>query len=206
MDEERFPRAAAYLARLPDGVRSYPACQVKASVLREVLSSRLLTDEDVRALPEPMARLVLDPPPVSTWMPEVIAVAVMNAIRDRAFPAGSGGLQKYRAWTYDRNRRLLAKPHYRALFLLLSPEWLLRGSERRWGMFRRGSSAQLTRIDAGDLQLRTSYPPYLHDETMAIGLAAAFQAIIELAGGHDAVVDVREVGETSTEFSLRYRS
>ncbi|MCZ7677693.1 MAG: hypothetical protein M5U28_02505 [Sandaracinaceae bacterium] len=158
MDPERFPSAAAYLARLPEGLASHPQCVVKASVLRDVADARPLGPDDLAALPGPVAQLVREPPPVSSWVPEVHALVAMIAIRDRHFAPGEIGLSAYEEWTYERNKKLLARPLYRALFLLLSPERLLRNVGNRWAMFRRGSRLELVERSASSATVRLSFP------------------------------------------------
>lgn len=206
IDPRSFPTTARYLERLPAGLRSHPQCLVKASVLRDVLDARPLSLEDMSALPEEVHDLAKAPPPVSAWVSEVHSIVLMLAIRDRHFAAGEAGHEAYEQWTYERNRRLLARPLYRAVFLLLSPERLLRGAERRWGVFRRGSTLELVSREEGVARMRTVYPSFLAEETVAHGLRGALRAATELAGGRDASVDLVSVGERETLFDVRWRS
>jgi hypothetical protein len=88
----------SYLERLPLGVDSHPECEVKASVLRDVLATRSLGDV-LDALPVPVRELVTDPPPINAWIREVHALVAMLAIRDRHFAPGAAGLEEYEKWT-----------------------------------------------------------------------------------------------------------
>lgn len=133
---ERLPSVDRYLERLPRGLSSHPECQVKASVYRDALASHGL-ESVISELPRELRELVLEPPPVSSWVPEVYANSIMMAIRDVHFEPGTVGVTAYSEWTRQRNLLLLTRPLYRALFLLLSPERLLKGLQRRWGAFRR---------------------------------------------------------------------
>lgn len=204
LDAKRFPTAAPYLERLPRGVDSYVECEVKASILRDLIESRPLGEADLAALPPAVARLVRELPPVSAWVPEVHALIAMLAVRDRSFAAGERGLLDYEQWTYERNIHLLGRPLYRALFLFLSPDRLLRGAQVRWSMFRRGSSVELVERKEGLIRLETSHPPFLHEATMARGMAGALRAAVELAGGRDATVEVLEVRERGSLYEIRY--
>lgn len=206
LDASRFPNTARYLERLPAGLGSHPQCVVKASVLHNVLDARPLHAEDLAALPAPVLALANEPPPVSAWISEVHAIVLMLAIRDRHFAPGAPGLEAYEQWTYERNRRLLARPLYRAVFLLLSPDRLLRGVERRWSVFRRGSTLELLSRGEGTARLRTIYPSFLAEETVACGLRGALRAAVELAGGRNASVEVISVEETETLFDVHWRA
>ncbi len=204
MDHDRFPITAAYLERLPDGIRSHPQCLVKASVLRDVVDSRPLVTADLESLPAEVVQLVREPHPVSSWIPEVHALVVMLAVRDRHFAAGEEGSRTYEDWTYRRNRRLLARPLYRALFLLLSPDRLVRGVGRRWSMFRRGSSIEVVSREPGRVELEMISPPFLYEETVGRGLMGALRAATELAGGRAVEVELRSIEERSIRYELRW--
>ncbi len=205
MDHDRFPTAAAYVARLPDGLASHPECVVKASVLRDVVDARPLDRDDLDALPPEVAPLISEPPPVSAWVPEVHALVAMIAVRDRHFAPGEVGLAAYEAWTYERNRKLLARPLYRALFLVLTPERLLARVETRWAMFRRGSTLELVGSAPGRAELRMSYPSHLVEHTTARGLRGALRAATELAGGRDVAVEIVSIEEREAHFVARFR-
>ena len=78
LDQQRFPRAAAYLARLPAGIDSYPECQVRVDGrlnLRRDFS--LLTRED--GLPA-MVRDFLVGSITKAWMPLVFRIATRRNV------------------------------------------------------------------------------------------------------------------------------
>lgn len=205
VDPERFPCTTAYLDRLPRGIHSHPRCEVKASIFVDQLSSLTLADEDLRALPAEVQALVDNPPPVTAWIPEVVTVTYTIALRDAFFPP-PGGDAGYAEWTYERNKRLLGSRLYRALFVLVSPDRLFRNIGRRWGRIRRGSTLELLEQSPGYARLRSRYPSYLHDESVAFGMSAAFRAAAELAGAKGIDCEAPQVGERETTFVIRYRA
>lgn len=205
MDRERFPTVASYLERLPRGVASYPECSVKASVFRDALESRALSAEDLSGLPHEVAELVERPPPVVTWIPDVQCLVILTAIRDRHFPSGQAGLEAYSNWMYERNRRLLTRPLYRALFLLVSPERLLRGVDRRWGAFRRGTSLSLVAQGTGWAELLARHPPHLFNESTHYGICGAFRAATEASGGRQVHTETREVKAHEARYVLTWQ-
>lgn len=186
-----LPSVAEYFELLPLGLDSHPDCVVKASVYRNALESRPL-NEVVTELPDALVQLVREPPPVSVWVPEAHANAIMIAIRDRHFEAGPAGLDAFQEWAHERNQRLLTRPLYRALFLLLSPERLLSGLERRWSAFRRGTSLHVLEAGRGHAAVSLRYPTNLYDEVALAGLTGAFRAAAEAAGAHAIKVELAE--------------
>jgi hypothetical protein len=194
------PSITSYLERLPAGVRSYPECLVKASVFRNALAVKPLGPEV--ALPEEVRALVDHPPPVSVWIPEVQFNVIILALRDAHF--GADDLAGYLAWALDQNRRLLGTPLYRALFLLVSPERLLVGLEKRWGTFRRGTELRVHRQDPGEVELRLATPPFLHTALAAQSMATALHAAIERAGAKRAQVTGDVLSSTEVAYKLSW--
>jgi len=192
-----------YLASLPRGVESYPEAQVKASVYRDGLDSFDLARE-VEGLPEPVAELILDPLPVTAWVPEVHSLSVLLALRDRLFEPGPEGLDRYEHWVFERNLRLLRRPLYRALFLLISPERLLSGVERRWSAFRRGTSARVVASGPGFAEIVISHPPKLYDQTVHRGLAGALRAAAAAAGARGPVAHLAGATDVEVHCTIRF--
>ncbi|RZO47495.1 MAG: hypothetical protein EVA89_39215 [Sandaracinaceae bacterium] len=159
MSQPSLPSVQAYLARLPEGVDSYPQCMIKAAPLVDQLAMKPLPDALLGELPERVVELVRNPPMVSAWIPEVVAMTYSISIRDCFFPPGVGDVA-YEAWAYERNRRMLSTRLYRALFLLVSPDRLFKQIGPRWSRMRRGSELEVLEHRAGFVRLQTRYPPY----------------------------------------------
>jgi hypothetical protein len=201
---EPFPSVSAYLERLPFGIDSHPECEVKASVLRDALASRAL-DSDLDALPAPVRELVRSLPPVSAWVREVHVLVVILAIRDRYFAPGPAGLEEYERWTRQRNRALLTRPLYRALFLVVSPERLIEGMQRRWSHFRRGTRIELVERAPRSVVVRVRFPAELYEETMLHGLRGALHAALEAAGARETAIDFERKTPREAWYRLHWR-
>ena len=197
-----FPSVATYLESLPNGVASYPECTVKASVLRSNLEDRPL-GPDVPLPPEVRA-LVERPPPVSVWLPEVHVAVVMLAVREVHF--GPPEFAGYLDWVFDRNRQFLSTTLYRAMFLLVSPERLLVGMQKRWASFRRGSEIRVTRQARSDIDLSIVGPPHLYPVPVLEGMGQALRAAITCAGAANARVDVAKLSPTEGRVRLAWGS
>jgi hypothetical protein len=195
-----LPSLEQYLATLPGGIDAYPQCMAKASVVRDAMQRTLPPGID---LPAPLRALIEQPPPVSAWIPEVHQNALMLAILDTHFDETD--VEGFYSWILDRNRRLFSSPLYRALFLVLSPERLLAGFQRRWSTFRRGSELSIERFGGGRARGRLISPPNLHSKVSARGLGFGFQAAIERAGGGDVRVDIPLSSPTEVVYELSWR-
>jgi hypothetical protein len=179
---DALPSVARYLEKLPAGLASYPECLVKASVLRNSADPRVLGPEV--PLPPEVRALLDHPPPVSVWVPEVHYTVIQLATHEVHFPGPDP--QAFITWVHARNVQLLSTPLYRALFLVLSPERVLLGLEKRWGSFRRGTQLQVLRADSrtADLLLRT--PPNLYAQVSVWAMGAALRAGMVAAGAKPA--------------------
>ena len=204
MEARQFPALARYIERLPRGLSSYPDVQVKASVYRDALDALSLEDS-LAALPDVVRELCVHPLPVTAWIPEVHSLSVLIALRERHFPQTSAGLGAYEDWVFERNSRLLRRPLYRALFMLLSPERLISGAERRWGAFRRGTALRVVERGPGLAELAISHPPHLFDVTVRRGMCGAFRAASVAAGARDVTAEVTDAGELQTRCRVRWR-
>jgi uncharacterized protein (TIGR02265 family) len=205
VNAERFPSVASYVAKLPAGIGSYPECSVKASVYRDALESRPLSQVDLLLLPPQVVELVERPPPVTMWVQETFSNAILIAILDRHFPKGRAGLEAFGEWTYERNRRLLTRPAYRALFLLLNPERLLRNVGSRWEAFRRGTRLELLASGPGWAELVVRHPPHLYSDATLYGLRGAFKAAAEASGGRNVETEARQTKEREARYVVSWQ-
>jgi hypothetical protein len=190
-----YPRLTAYLAGLPDGVRSHPQCQVKGSVLRGLIATSPVR-LDPADLPRELAERLADPPLPNQWMSEVELNALGLAYQDRIAP------ERYAAWAHDRNARLFQTSLYKILFLVVSPERLFVGLPLRWSAFRRGSEIRLARVTGHRAELELSYPPGLHNAETLFNMTCALVAAAEAAGAKRSKSELLRCERTSARVSI----
>jgi uncharacterized protein (TIGR02265 family) len=188
---------STYLLQLPGGVDAHPECCVKASLLRNAMGGMVLGPEV--PLPAVVRALLDHPPPVSSWVPEVHFNVIMMAIHEVHF--GRGQADAYAAWVYQQNRKLLSTALYRALFLLVSPERLLVGMEKRWGTFRKGTELSSTLRSDHDVEVLVRCPPYLYAPVAVESMCSALRAAVDCAGGRRTQID----GEHRSPAEVAYR-
>lgn len=184
-------RLERYLARLPNGVDSYPDVVVKASTFTACIADKPL---HVRRgqVPAPIEKLILMPPLVSAWVPEVHMISIFKLIGDHHFE-GRGGTEAFLEWVYDQNRKLLGGKLYRALFWLLNPEAVFRGVEQRWGTFRRGTSLSIVQRSARHAIFEFRYPRHLLDDEGLLAISTALRAAGEAAGAKRTAIELVDV-------------
>lgn len=190
--EALFPATAAYVARLPNGLDSHPDCQVKASLYRSALEGRPIPRAAIDALPPRLRTLVVNPAPVSAWIPEVQSLALLTAHLD----ACCSSLEDFERSCYLRQRRLFDSPLYRVVVKLATPNLLLRTAALRWGALHRGTTLVVERNERGVAHLNMEHPAQLWDEPTRLALTAGFRALLDLCGARNSTVEVTEASPT----------
>lgn len=195
-------RLERYLARLPEGVDSYPDVVVKASTFTAALADKPLQVGRGK-LPPPIEKLITNPPLVSAWVPEVHMVSIFKLIGDQYFE-GRGGTPAFLDWVYAQNQKLLGGKLYKALFWFLSPEQVFRGVEQRWGAFRRGSSLSIIERSDRHALFEFRYPRYLLDEEGLMAIGAALRVAAEAAGAKSTTIQIIDVTPTCGHVRLHW--
>ena len=178
------PSFERYLAGLPGGLEAFPAARTKGSIIRSVIDGQ--PDAILRALPEPIRALALDPPMDSEWVPEAQFGALVHAVAE-ARRLGAG---EYLAWMRASNRALFRSALYRMLMTVASPEAMLRHAGRRWGNFHRGSTLELDGFSDEGARATLRFPPGVFDALLLRGFAEAFAAALEAAHAKEPVVAI----------------
>jgi hypothetical protein len=197
-DASFFPSYDRYVNGLPGGLGAHPAAQAKGSIVRSHLED--LSPGLLRSLPTPLLRLAADPPVDSDWVPETYLCALIHAIAERRRYSE----REFLAWIRARNRALFARPLYRLLMTVVSPEALMRHAGRRWGNFHRGSSLELDGYSDDGARFTLSFPEGLFDRAPLLAFGQAFAAALELAGAKDPLVDVETEGVGFARYLARW--
>jgi hypothetical protein len=195
LDPQRYPRAHAYIAQLPQGLDSFPACRAKYDAIELLLEHSDELTKDA-SLPEPI-RAALNGRPGS-WHPDAAVMAITLMARDRIFASDA----EYMNFTYQSSSALFDRIIYRALMKLMSPTLLVMGSARRWTTFRSGTqlrsvgSKKAGRRMTGEVIL--SHPPELFPDLFLHSLCHTFRAALDLSRGRGVEVRVglQQGGET----------
>ncbi len=181
---------SAYLATLPQGIDSYPDVRAKASLYRSTVEGYTVADPSI--LPEALQRLLRDPAPVSSWVPEVHSHAMILISRDLRFNSDRAFID----FAYEKQRKLFSGPLYKIMLSLASPAMLLRTAALRWGSFHRGTQFTVEEATGTSARIRVDHPARLWDGLLADAMGAGLKAVLDLSGARDTRLVVTEQGET----------
>lgn len=192
-----FPETSAYLAALPDGLSSFAQCEVKGSVVRQLVDGfdRSILGE----LPEASRALIDAPPPVSAWVREVPVNVILLATSEQ-LARTTGRRDAMNARAYEASKRLLSTPLYKILFLVVSPERLVSGVDRRWNALRRGTRLELLAHSPRTAHLRAHMPEGLYTRSLLELRASSMRAALECAGARNAKVALEALTKSTVDF------
>jgi hypothetical protein len=193
---------ASYLGRLPAGEGSYPGAQVKGSVVRATLlgldvASRLSPGD----VPEVAASMIRDPPAVHAWVKEVDFMVVMSAVNELCFTKPGS----FNEWMLGMNRKLLGGALYKVLFMVVSPERVFVGADKRWAAFHRGSEFSAVGVEKSKASIDLTFPKHLFPPCFIQAIGTAFHAAAEAVGAKDVAVDCVLETNLSARYDIRWR-
>jgi hypothetical protein len=181
-----LPHLSAFVAKLPQGLASFPAVQAKASLYRSILDA-FPPDADVH-LPEPLRERLLMPTPVSAWIPEVHSHAMVLALRDLSFDSDVAFVD----FCYQQQKALFEGRLYRIMLALASPALLFRTAALRWNFFHRGTTLEVQQVAGHEARICVRHPPQMWDGLLADALMAGLRAVLDLSGAQEPRLEVIE--------------
>lgn len=195
MDASTYPRVSRYIKSLPRGLASHPECECKASVYREALAA-VPKPIDARGLDPLIADYLVNPMPVSTWVPEVVNTAIFLTMADMYFPTDTAFLD----WVGAFSEATFRAPMYRILMAVASPNTLAQGAQRRWRTFHTGTELESV-VGPNGTETILRYPENTFDSLSLRATLRAIQSAYRASGARSSVVEL--VRFTPTEASYR---
>ncbi len=200
-----LPSVESYLEGLQNGADSYAQCRIKGSVVVGALAGCGVPLPFAPGLvPPEVEALTRELPSVNDWVSEVHYSALLLAVAELRF-RGPEGLHDFDRWILEENRRLLTGPLYRVLFMVASPERIVRAGGERWGRFHRGSTLSVRVESKGYVAGHLAYPANLFPALTLRGFGMALRAAAEAAGAQDVSVSHVVKSETSTDYELMWQ-
>lgn len=200
LDAARFPRLAAYLSFLPQGLGSHPDCQAKGAVVRAVLECHSLDDVPEGALPPEIRSMINTPPLNSQWVPDTVFFGALHAQADYHCMSET----HYAEWLREANRRLFKSPVYRMIFSFTSPGMLLTLCSSTWGTMHRGTSLRILASDKTSATAQLTFPERLYDHLSVKAIAAGVLVALEQANIRSPSVSTTEITSTSARLEARW--
>lgn len=154
------PTATEYFDALPEGWSSFPSCLVRAELLASLRERGVLTKD---ALPARLHRLLdasggsKDP----EWLPEVVHVTAMLAVRDARFGHGREADAAFLSWMTQLNRDLFSTSRHAAATSFTTPEECVARLPDIWAMLRRGTTATVHARSANGATCTLTHPTAL---------------------------------------------
>ena len=180
-------RVYEYIEQLPSGLRSYPECAAKASVVRKVYD---FAEQELVELPKELQEVLDEPPPPTSWIPQTVTLALILAIVEaRRLTASAESL-----WIRDAATHLFASPMYRILMQAASPRMVFKTAHLRWGAFFRGTELSST-VEDRVAELTLSGPPGLFNRDLAEIFEDVIFAAVHYTREHSPSTDLTLLGQ-----------
>ncbi len=192
-------RLERWLAELPGGLDAYPDAQAKGSIVKTLLAGQPVPELAAR-LPAPVARLAVDPPVGSEWVPEVHFAALLLGIADVRGMSDADVC----AWARAHNRALFESPAYRILMEVMAPGALVRFAGKRWENWHRGTRLEVEGVSDDGVRLTLTFPPWLYDGLLLRVFGEAFVAALELSKAASPRVTIEKSGPDSARYLARW--
>jgi len=194
LDPSRLPQASAYLASLPQGLESFPACRVR-DIAVEPYANAFGALASEPGLP-PFVADLLRGSGSRTSYPEVAFQIAHLVVRDRAF----GDDASFFEWQFHANTAVFDRPILRNLMRLVSPTLVVLGATKRWTAFHEGSELSTGRIVSTSERAETlahlKFPGRLFSRLFLLGLEQAFLAALVASRAKDPRVKLGRVEES----------
>lgn len=198
-DAAALPYTAAYFQGLPHGLDSYPKCQVRADVAREILKRFPQIFQHPGVSPEVVQRL-RGSLTREEWMPDVQGIITRVLVRDIVCASD----EEYDKWSYDVAGELFKRKLFKMLMYVLSPTLVLLGTEKRWGTFRRGTTLK-SRVDGNTAVAELTFPRNLYTPIVLRGFGEAFRASLVAARAVDPQIELLVAEPELARWSVHWR-
>jgi hypothetical protein len=200
VDPIRFPRAAAFVAALPRGLESYPACQQKASLVRALVEGEPIEVAE-GLLPHAVAELLVHPPPANVWLPAAIGRTAWLAALDARFPHDD---EAALAFADEAYAALTRSSMYSSLLQHLPPSVIAHGASYRWRAIYRGIDLEVRDVTATSAVASLHYPPHLTPRFNAISAARGLAVSLRASKARAAEVELVDWSPTHAVLDARF--
>lgn len=201
MVASEFPHLAAYLAKLPAGLGSYPECRTKGILIRSSVKE-VAFHPSWEALPPPILEVMRHPPLPTAWVSTVLTNAVHFAVADTYHPTAEAMLD----WNYKRTMRVSTSPMYRMLTRVAGLKNFLRGAVKVHALFQQSTDMSVDFTGDTSARVVLEHPPFLHVGYALLANEAVFTATLESAGATTAKVKMVEASPERAVYDVSWTS
>jgi serine/threonine protein kinase len=194
-----LPLLNAFLAKLPQGLESFPEVQQKGSILPSFLEG-VPIQPHLAVLPGPLAEMIKRPPSPAAWISEVKVAAIFMACADLCFPSADAFVQ----FANRGNRKVMDGPIYSMLFRVLGVKRIVKQVSGRWEQFHRGTTLTLLNFEGTEGRLKLVAPPFSTPLLFAQCHGQAIHVGVEIAGGKNVSVTCTESTPGTFDYVCRW--
>ena len=200
VDGNVFPLLHDYLQQLPDGLRSYPQCQVISGF--SVRLQRDLPDiwRDTR-LPMALRSALREPWEEGSFLPQVLVTCQSLVMRDVLQTSESDYLRTANVVSWS----VLSGPLYRAALHVMSPNLLLLNVSQRFSRFVRGTELVSLGGTKTSHRLRMITPPHLCPPVWHRFYVNTFVNVLRASRAQEAEAQIIHESDTQTLYDLKWR-
>lgn len=198
-----FPLVEQFLAKLPEGVASYPQCQSRGTTLGRLVD-RLEVVAPAGGLP-PEVECILRDPPRGPWIPTAPYLAALVAIREMKCPVGPEGDAMFHRELEQTSREIYGSARFRVMFFLASPSRMLSAAARRWEGFYRGTSLAVIDQQPTSAVASLRHPPHLSHNFADVGWGQAIAVALESSGASGCSFELERPSASKLLIHLSWR-
>lgn len=193
IDASLFPATAAYLARLPDGINSFPQCETRREY-NDIILKEFPKDPKHPKLPPDIAKAIAFSTDKRGWVPDTHCLVHMHVVLDLHF----GTPEKFFARHFQWTREMTADVYYRAAMYCVSPALTMIAAGALWSRSSRGTTAVSREGPIPKSRFFTlNFPLGMYDRFNVEAVFVSGKAIITQPSGKDIKYEIIEIGESS---------
>jgi hypothetical protein len=199
----QFATVEAYFDDLPDGWASFPRCVARASLLGGLRARGAL--DALEGLPARLRPLLSHLTAEAEWLPEVVHVAALLAIRDAPF--GPRDDDAFLAWMGQLNRELLGGPELGGVIAIVTAAELVPRLPAMWELYHAGTPLMVDEHSATHARLVLAHPRRLFPPLSLESHRRTFALLLAKAGAQPSVTMRTAVSgeDARTLFEARWR-
>ncbi len=201
LDRAIFPRAAAYVEAVGQGLEAHTVAKINADVF-EIMRQRFPTLIDGTKVPTLVSDAFLGR--AGKWVPEVVGNTLYLMCRDR----GLGSDEAFFDFGYRGTLELFDRAIYRVIMRVMSPTLVVMGAQKRWGAFHVGSELSPGKASReGDrtmVRATLRYPARLFPRLMIDYNAHVFRAAVDSAGAKSSKASVGNYTDTAADIEVSW--
>lgn len=193
LDTTIFPATAVYLARLPDGLDSFPRCETRREY-NDILRKEFPEDSAHPKLPADVAKAISFSTDKGGWISDTHCLVHMHVVLDLHFATPEEYFLRHFQWTRD----MAANGFYRAATYCVSPTLSMMAAGAMWHRSNRGTTGVSRAGPVPKSRYFTlKFPAKMYDSFNVEAIFVSGKAMITQPSGRHIKYQIIDMGDTS---------